>query len=293
MNRALVILLLFSFVIGGRVLNQKYSPSVQEQYYQNLMMQLEGGLTEQKEALILSEQERYTQAFSEIEKIDGMVSDGEIDESMGEQLKADWYGITFFYPSFQRVMQQYENIQEDGGEFIYDTGYLYFFGRMNDDYLIDLLLLSLCMVIAFGNVMAMEYQSGSWYLLCATKQGRKKSIVRKMVVCMMAAMIMSVLPMICRFVNISSVYPLHELTAAITDIPCYQEFPLAIPVWFFVLLLLLTQMASMIAVVIVVLLISYWRKNYIQTMFFAILILVVPIVLKLLGFEFAGWGSVY
>ena len=293
MNRALVILLLFSFVIGGRVLNQKYSPSVQEQYYQNLMMQLEGGLTEQKEALILSEQERYTQAFSEIEKIDGLVSDGEIDESTGEQLKADWYGITFFYPSFQRVMQQYENIQEDGGEFIYDTGYLYFFGRINDDYLIDLLLLSLCMVIAFGNVMAMEYQSGSWYLLCATKQGRKKSIVRKMVVCMMAAMIMSVLPMICRFVNISSVYPLHELTAAITDIPCYQEFPLAIPVWFFVLLLLLTQMASMIAVVIVVLLISYWRKNYIQTMFFAILILVVPIVLKLLGFEFAGWGSVY
>ena len=293
MNRALVILLLFSFVIGGRILNQKYNPSVQEQYYQNLMMQLEGELTEQKEALILSEQERYTQAFSEIEKIDGMVSDGEIDESTGEQLKADWYGITFFYPSFQRVMQQYENIQEDGGEFIYDTGYLYFFGRMNDDYLIDLLLLSLCMVIAFGNVMAMEYQSGSWYLLCATKQGRKKSIVRKMVVCMMAAMIMSVLPMICRFVNISSVYPLHELTAAITDIPCYQEFPLAIPVWFFVLLLFLTQMASMIAVVIVVLLISYWRKNYIQTMFFAILILVVPIVLKLLGFEFAGWGSVY
>ena len=76
-----------------------------------------------------------------------MVSDGEIDESTGEQLKADWYGITFFYPSFQRVMQQYENIQEDGGEFIYDTGYLYFFGRINDDYLIDLLLLSLCMVI--------------------------------------------------------------------------------------------------------------------------------------------------
>ena len=35
------------------------------------------------------------------------------------------------------------------------------------------------------------------------------------------------------------------------------------------------------------------EKNYIQTMFFAILILVVPIVLKLLGFEFAGWGSVY
>lgn len=293
MNRALVILLLFGLVIGGRILNQKYNPSVQEQYYQDLMMQLEGELTEQKEALILSEQERYTQAFSEIEKIDGMVSDGEIDENTGEQLKADWYGITFFYPSFQRVMQQYENIQENGGEFIYDTGYLYFFGRMNDDYLIDLLLLSLCIAIAFGNVMAMEFKNGSWYLLNATKQGKKKIIVRKMVVCMMTSMMISLIPMICRFVSISSVYPLNELAAVITNVSCYQEFQLTIPIWFFILLLLLSQMASMIAVVIVVLLISYWRKNYIQTVFFAILIFVVPLVLKLLGFTFAGWGSVY
>ena len=52
-------------------MNQKYSPSVQEQYYQNLMMQLEGGLTEQKEALILSEQERYTQAFLKLRKLMG------------------------------------------------------------------------------------------------------------------------------------------------------------------------------------------------------------------------------
>ena len=293
MNRALVILLLFGLVIGGRILNQKYNPSVQEQYYQDVMMQLEGELTEQKEALILSEQERYTQAFSEIEKIDGMVSDGEIDENTGEQLKADWYGITFFYPSFQRVMQQYENIQENGGEFIYDTGYLYFFGRMNDDYLIDLLLLSLCIAIAFGNVIAMEFKNGSWYLLNATKQGKKKIIVRKMVVCMMASMMISLIPMICRFVSISSVYPLHELVAVITNVSCYQEFLLTIPIWFFILLLFLSQMASMIAVVIVVLLISYWRKNYIQTVFFAILIFVVPLVLKLLGFTFAGWGSVY
>ena len=293
MNRALVILLLFGLVIGGRILNQKYNPSVQEQYYQDLMMQLEGELTEQKEALILSEQERYTQAFSEIEKIDGIVSDGEIDESTGEQLKANWYGVTFFYPSFQRVIQQYENIQENGGEFIYDTGYLYFFGRMNDDDLIDLLLLSLCMVIAFGNVMAMEFQSGSWYLLSATKQGKKKIIARKTIVCVLSVMIISIIPILCRFVNISSVYPLHGLTATITNVPCYQEFLLTIPIWFFILLLLLAQMASMIAVVIVVLLVSYWRKNYIQTVFFAILILIVPLFLKLLGFEFAGWASVY
>ena len=71
MNRALVILLLFSFVIGGRVLNQKYSPSVQEQYYQNLMMQLEGGLTEQKEALIYRNRSGIRRRFLKLRKLMG------------------------------------------------------------------------------------------------------------------------------------------------------------------------------------------------------------------------------
>jgi hypothetical protein len=292
-NRAIIVVLLFGFLIGYRIISREYNPSVQEQYYQDIMMQLEGELTDEKESLILSEQERYDEAFSEIERIDNLVMNGEISESTGDNLKATWYAVTYFYPSFERVLQQYQRICESGGNFIYDTGYMYFFGRMNDDYLIDLLLLSLCIVIAFSNTIAMEYQSGSWYLLSATYKGKQKIIYSKAVVCIIAVMVLSVIPLICRLVNLTSAYPLHGMDFAITDIPCYQNLPLSVPVLVFIILLLLSQIVSLIAVVLIVLAISHWRKNYIQTVFFAILILVVPLILKLLGFSFTGWFSVY
>lgn len=292
-NRAIAIILLFGLLIGYRIISQEYTPSVQEQYYQDIMIQLEGEITDEKEVLILSEQERYDEAFSEIDRIDDLIANGEISESAGDNLKAKWYAVTFFYPSFERVLQQYQRICESGGNFIYDTGYLYLFGRMNNDYLIDLLLLSLCVVIAFSNVIAMEYQSGTWYLLSATKQGKKKIICRKTIVCIIAAVLISFIPIICRAINVSKAYPLHGLAFAITDIPCYKQFMLSVPIWGFVILLLLSQIVSLMVVVMIILLISYWRKNHIQSIFFAILILVVPLILKLLGFSFAGWLSVY
>ena len=97
MNRALVILLLFSFCDRlVAFLNQKYSPfRAGTVFIRNLMMQLEGGLTEQKEALILSEQERYTQAFLKLRKLMGWFRTVRLMKALGEQLKADWYGITF------------------------------------------------------------------------------------------------------------------------------------------------------------------------------------------------------
>ena len=292
-NRAIVIVLLFGLLIGYRILSQEYYPSAQERYYQDMMMRLEGEMTEEKEALILSEQERYEEAFSEAERIDQLVINGEIDENAGERLKEKWDEVTFFYPSFERVLRQYQRIEESGGNFIYDTGYLYLFGKRNEDYLMDLLLLSLCVVIAFGNVIAGEDEKETWDLLSATQTGKKKIICRKAMVCVMAAVGLSALPIVCRFINVSAVYPLHGLDFAVTDLPCCEQCPFAIPVFLFVSLLILSQMVSLVVVVLIVFAISWWRKNHIQAVFFSMLILVVPLVLKLLGFSFAEWVSVY
>jgi len=283
MNRGIIIILLFGFLIGYRIMSQEYNPSAQEQYYQDLMMQLEGEMTEEKEKLILSEEERYVEAFSEIERIDLLVENGEISESVADNLKAEWYTVTFFYSSFERVLEQYQRIKESGGNFVYDTGYLYLFGKMNDDYFIDMLLLFLCIVIAFSNVIAMEYQRGAWYLLSPTLEGKKKIIVMKMVVCMIAVIMLSFIPISCRFFKISSAYPMHGFDFCIIDIPCYQTLPISVPIWLFIIILVLLQMLLLILATCSVLLTSYWRKNQIQTIFFALLILVVPIILKLLG----------
>ena len=85
-----------------------------------------------------------------------MVADGSISENAGDSMKEPWYSELTFYPWFQRIQAQYERILSDGGVFIYDTGYLFLFGQMDDDFLINLLLISLCFSFSFANVMAME-----------------------------------------------------------------------------------------------------------------------------------------
>src|SRR5699024_8858616 len=61
-NRTIVVLLLFSFLLAGQNLSKEYHPSVQEDYYQTMMLELEGELTAEKENMIRTEEGRYEKA---------------------------------------------------------------------------------------------------------------------------------------------------------------------------------------------------------------------------------------
>ena len=52
-------------------------------------------------------------------------------------------------------------------------------------------------------------------------------------------------------------------------------------------------MVTSVLMVIITLALSIWRKSQAQTIFFALFILTVPMILKLLGFEIAKWFSLY
>ncbi|MDE5589296.1 MAG: hypothetical protein K2J60_09195, partial [Acetatifactor sp.] len=121
-DHALVILLSFCVLIGYQELTRTYAPSVQEQYYRDIMLRLEGKQTAEKNDLIESEAARYREAFKEIDKIDAAVASGELDEETGKAMKIKWNGIIAFYPAFQRVEQQHQLVSEKGGNYIYDTG---------------------------------------------------------------------------------------------------------------------------------------------------------------------------
>ncbi len=257
------------------------------------MLQLEGKQTDEKTSLILTEQTRYQDAFSQIEKIDEMISNGTIDENVGDTMKSQWYSVTAFYPAFQRVVQQYDLVCKNDGNYIYDTGYLYLFGAMGNDFVLDLLLLSVGFIFAFSNVITTEYRNGSLHLLYATKKGKFKIIMSKMLVCSITASIFAGIPFICRFVSISKVFPMHGFSFSVNTIPYFQELPFHISVGKFVILFLLSQILSVLIITSAVILISMWRKNYIQTIFFSLLIFAVPLILAILGFDFAKLLSVY
>ena len=292
-NRGLLILLAFVILLGWNALGKNYTPSAGEQYYQSMMLSLEGELTEEKEAGIKAEQSRYDEAFAQMERIDQMVADGRISENAGDSMKEPWYSEVAFYPWFQRIQTQYERILSDGGVFIYDTGYLYLFGQMDDDFLINLLLISLCFSFAFANVMAMEDGKGLWGLLSATKLGRKRILVQKWMVCSVASMGVTLLPWFFRGLSISSVYPMGEIWAGIQSIPQYREFPVNLPILWFLMLTVLSQLISTQMICAVVLLLSKWRKNYFQTLFLALLLLAAPLVLAQMGISIMRWFSVW
>lgn len=292
-NRAAIVLLIFGILLGWRELGQNIPVSGQEQYYQDIMLTLEGELTPDKEDLILKEEARYREAFAQIEKIEESVAAGELSESAGESMKTKWYTVTGFYPAFSRVWQQYRHIGENGGRFLYDTGYLYLLGQKNNPFTINLLALICGVVTAFANGMSMEDLAGSWNLLGATKRGKHKIIIRKTIICVIVTAIFTLVPFISRFYNVSGVFPMRGLSFSAGDIPYCRQFGLPIPVWGFITLYVLVQILTLTIVVIAVLLISWWRKDPVQTWLLGMLLFAAPLIFSLLGFSTAKYFSVY
>lgn len=292
-NRALFIILLFAALLIYESLQRTYTPSVEEQYYRDIMTELEGELTEMKESLILSEKTRYEEALEKIEQIDEMLSEGALSTDAADGLKAQAEMTLAFYPAFQRVEEQYEHIKAYGGSFVYDTGYLYLFGVLEEPFAVDFLILSVGIILAVSGAAAMEYQNGSINLLCATKAGKRKILARKILICSIMASVLTLVPFVCRIFRIASVYPMHSLSAGIRNILRYTELAVPFPIIIFVFLFVLSQIISAILVALITAMLSLWRKNQVQTVFFALLLLAVPLILNLLGFGAAKWFSLY
>lgn len=291
-NHALFILVLFAVLLAYQSLNRTYTPSVGEEYYRSIMTELEGELTDKKESLVLSEKARYKEAIRKIEQIDKLVATGELSSDTADTLKSQANMTLAFYPAFQRVEVQYERIKTQGGSFVYDTGYLYLFGILEDVFPVHFLLLSIGIIIAVSGTIPMEYH-GSLFLIRATKAGARKILLYKAMISILMAAVLTIVPYFCRIHCISAVYPLHSLGAAIRDIPYFCRFTVSMPILYFILLFAFYQILSMVLVALLTMAISLWRKNQAQTIFFALLILVVPMLLKLLGFEIAKWFSLY
>lgn len=292
-NRAGFLLFAFAALLAYRSLDRTYVPSVTEQYYRDIMTELEGELTKEKESLVLSEKTRFEEALEQIERIDRMMDSGDLSDDAADALKAQANMTLAFYPAFCRVEKQYEHITEHGGSFVYDTGYLYLFGVLEDAFPIDFLILSVGIILAASGAAAMEYQSGALFLLCATKTGKRKILLRKAFVCGFAAALLALIPVLCRAQSISSVYPMRAFGADIWNVFHFTGFFASVPIGCFLLLFVFSQLFAAVLAALFTMALSIWRKNQAQTIFFGLLILAVPMILNLLGFDIAKWFSLY
>ena len=292
-NKGIIIILIFSLLICYNELQRRYSPSLQEQYYQNIMLKLEGKPTEEKTEFIKAEKSRFDEAFSKISEIDEQIAKGEINDTTGEAMKVKWYSITAFYPTFEKVLEQDKYVKENDGNYIYDTGYLYLFGVMDDGILNDFILLTLSIIFMFCNVMSIEYQNKAVNMLQATEKGKKAIIKTKVKATFIIVLLLCILPFVCRFINVSGTFPINGFLLSAKDISIYHNLPSGILVIGLILLKILIQAFSGIIMAILILTISAWKKNNVQTIFLGLLILCMPLILVLLGFSYMRLFSLY
>lgn len=292
-GRGLFLLLVFAVLLGGKNIRNSYYPSVGEQYYRDLMETLEGELNEEKERLLLAERQRYEEAFQKCSQIEELLEKGEISEDMAEELMREQNMILSFYPSFERAEAQYQKISEEGGAFVYDTGYRYFLGIWGEDFLVDLLLLVVGVILAVSGMISMEYQQGAWYLLGASRTGKRWILWMKSLVSVLAVLPLALTPLACRFWSISRIYPMKSFSASAW---CLWQEPGILgqmPIGFWLVIFVLSQLGAAVLAALIVLGLSLWLKKQDKTVFFALVVLGVPLVLKLLGFEAAKWLSLY
>lgn len=292
-NRAVAVLLIFMLLIGYSDLDRKYSLSVGEEYYQKFMLSVEGKLTDESEEKILAENRRYETAFAMIEQIEKMIADGEIERSEGESMKSAYQAQTMFYPYFTRVMEQYEHAKESGGSMIYDTGYGHLFGKRGRGYLIDYLLLTLCAVFAFSNVLPVEEHYSSWNMISATAKGRRRIVISKLAVCAVCVTITAALPWVFRALSVSKVFPIGMAAGLASDLPMYYGVAVNFPIWAFTVLMIVLQIITLMTVTGAVLLLSRKLKSGAGTLFAGLAIFAVPPALAVMGLDFAKWFSLY
>ncbi len=292
-NRAILVFVGCLVVTGAYYTSQNYSLSAKEQYYKDLMMNLEGELTKEKEQILLAEKKRYDNAFEELDYIEEMLAADEISELKAEERKDILNEIVAFYPSFQRAWWQYEHILEQGGVFVYDTGYLYMFGAWGKGFLSELFIFSIGILLMFSNFVSMEYQNKTNLLICSSTFGMKKVLQKKAWLCVLVGICLPVCIRIFYGIHIHNTFPTHFWNSSIHEISQYQNIPVDIPIWTFFIVIVSLQILVCSILALSVMFLSYWRKNFMQTILIGAIIFVVPIALYFQGIEFTKYLSVY
>ena len=125
------------------------------------------------------------------------------------------------------------------------------------------------------------------------KKGKKSVIVRKLSVCFFGAFLLALTTWIARVISIQKDYPLHGLWTSLQSIPYYMESHLNIPVICWVFLLFLSEITAVLLVTLAVFLLSRLMKSQLQVIFTAVLVLLVPLIIRAMGFDFADRCSLF
>lgn len=243
------------------------------------MQTLEGDLTEEKEILVHSEQQKYDDANEQISRINQMQDEGELSELQAENMKMKYEYILSFYPQFEKVLEHYELANKEGIPFLYDTGYRELFWMNGGIKRLqrELLIAAVTIILSFASVFSMEDEKGAWTLIGATRLGKKKIVKSKIGICLVSAMFLSVFGWVSRMLMIGEAYPLRKILFVGQCVRGYNGIDFSLIV--LMLLQIMIHIVFYLLLAATVLFISGKRKKTIEVYVYSTMCLVVPMLI--------------
>lgn len=281
MNKAFLVVIIFLITMGYFQYDADYKLPTGEIYYQNIMLELEGPLDEQKEKIIETEQKKYDDAFEQIAKIETLEAEGEISECKADSMKRKYEIIVSLFPQFEKVLVHYDRAKMGNVPFLYDTGYRQLFCMKGgfDRLVQEFFIAAITIILAFGSVLSMEQEKKSWMLLGTTYVGKENIIKMKWLICFICVIIIGTYSWIFRVIMINSKYPIREALYSAKCMLGYNGY--GVPLILFMLLEVAIHILLYMGMTGIVLAISEKRDRTVEVYILSTILLIVPFVLIL------------
>ncbi|WP_124100959.1 hypothetical protein [Ruminococcus sp. Marseille-P6503] len=281
-GKALIILAVFAAVVGLTYEPEKEKfTSVDEIYYKQYMLKLEGEYTPQKQKMIDDEEEKFAEAqIKMLEELANTDGDGIFIMMKYQDILAPQY-------AFEQVKQHAEYLKTtENGEFVYDSGYKLLTGDKsagNKD--LTLGLTAMAMVICcLVYVYSIEYQTGANVLLKTSAKGRVDTFLRKFTIGLIIVTIIYVLTYAPYFYNVLNAYGTRGIDAPICSLEAFSDWDMSIKAY--LILISVARYISLICAMLIIYFLSSRLKSVIGAFLAGTAVLVLPILLSLLGIKF-------
>lgn len=278
LNKAIVILLIFTLLQTYNVYKQENFQSSDDYYYKYYMEMLNGSLTDSKETFLLSEKAKIDEAEKQIYILNEQRQNNELSLQEYIQKQEQYSEIINKADMFNRVYEKYLYIKSNPrAEFIYDLGYEKMFGISEPKFSLNNSLLLLCaFVLCFCSIYFVDYKNAMYKILGTTKYGIDKTRKMKSLILSGMTALICLIAYVPEIIYIGRFYGFHDITARCISIPELAAFK-SLPIWLSIILLYLLRFTVILAITPIISAVSLRSRNNIITALICLILFVLPI----------------
>lgn len=193
------------------------------------------------------------------------------------------------FEAYKSALREINNLTGNNTTILYDDGYEYLF---DVDNLLDKseYVLTVCLIILIlSGTFSIEKSTGFIKLMITTKNGRTTSVRIKTLLALFISSMISFISLLPRLYKLTTFYGIQGIFLDIKNISAYKNLNYSLSILCLVLLLIFMKILSTFTVAMITLSISLKCNDYISTVMYATITLILPIIFYILGFSKLQW----